>query len=290
MNNKIIWTKHGQMLVNTKDLVVSRSLLEYGEYFESEVSLFEQLVKPSQIVVDVGANIGAHTVALARLVGPTGAVVAIEPQRITHQILCANVAINNLPNVTTFELGAGETQQSLKSYEMDYEKEQNFGGYELRSTGTTNIQVFPLDLLLGANPISFIKIDVEGMELEVLKGATNVINLCRPVLYVENDREENSEELLNLLYKLNYRVYWSLTRFFNPDNFLKNQTQIHTEAFFKLESGKLVINGFAINLLCVPKELNYQIELPEVTNSKEHPCKTPELLAPGLPVLDFPAR
>ncbi len=61
--------RYGQMLYNLNDQYIGRSLDLYGEFSEGEVDLFRQIVKPGQIVVEVGANLGAHTVFLARQVG-----------------------------------------------------------------------------------------------------------------------------------------------------------------------------------------------------------------------------
>ena len=77
------------MLFLPSDLYVGRSLELYGESSEFEGELFAQLCRPGQIVVEVGAHIGSHTIHLAKLVGPAGTVYAFEPQRIIFQIMCA---------------------------------------------------------------------------------------------------------------------------------------------------------------------------------------------------------
>lgn len=75
---KRINAKHGTFLIPPKDIYIGRSLEVYGEWCEGEVALFAQLLKPGATVVEVGANIGSHTVPIARAVGPTGMVFAIE--------------------------------------------------------------------------------------------------------------------------------------------------------------------------------------------------------------------
>ena len=87
------------MLYNFHDLYIGRSLDLYGEYSEGEIDLFGQIVQPGQVVVEVGANIGAHTVFLAHRSGPAARVLAFEPQRIVFQTLCANLALNSITNV-----------------------------------------------------------------------------------------------------------------------------------------------------------------------------------------------
>ena len=83
--------RHGPMLYSTKDIYICRSLDLYGEFSEGEVHFFGQVLQPGMVAIDVGANIGCFTVFMAKRVGPGGAVIALEPQRIIHQMLCANV-------------------------------------------------------------------------------------------------------------------------------------------------------------------------------------------------------
>jgi hypothetical protein len=67
-----------------------------------------------------------------------------------------------------------------------------------------------------------LKIDVEGMELRVLMGATGLIAAHKPMLYVENHRPQNSEALVAFIHSLGYRLYWHKPPLYNPDNFLRN--------------------------------------------------------------------
>ena len=91
--------RDGLMLYNSSDTNIGRSLDLYGEYSYGEADLFARLLRAGMVAIDVGANIGCHTVTMARLVGPQGAVIAFEPQRIVYQNLCANIALNALANV-----------------------------------------------------------------------------------------------------------------------------------------------------------------------------------------------
>src|SRR5215204_3016879 len=82
--------RHGRMMYNVNDQYIGRSLDLYGEYSEGEVDLFRQVLRPGDLALDVGANIGVHTVPMARLVGERGAVFAFEAQRTAYQTLCGN--------------------------------------------------------------------------------------------------------------------------------------------------------------------------------------------------------
>lgn len=123
--------RYGQMVFNVNDQYVGRSLDLYGEYSEGEVALFRQVVRPGDIDVDVGANIGTHTVAFARLTGPTGAVVAFEPQRVVFQTLCANLALNSITNVIAQQATLGAEPVHIVVPNIDYGKANNFGGVAL---------------------------------------------------------------------------------------------------------------------------------------------------------------
>src|SRR5216684_8160846 len=125
--------REGAMLYNMNDKFIGRALDTYGEISRGEVDLFRQVVHPSMTAVEVGANIGVHTIPLARLVGPHGRLVAFEPQRIVFQMLCANVALNALGNVMAHQSAVGREIGSIVVPLVDYSRPGNFGGVSLGS-------------------------------------------------------------------------------------------------------------------------------------------------------------
>jgi len=171
------------------------------------------------LVVDVGANIGAHTVFFAKTVGPEGRVLAVEPQRILYQILCANLALNLIGNTFVRQAGLGSAPGSIQVPPINYAGSFNFGGVSLGNfTEGEQVPVITLDSL--ALPACHVlKIDVEGMESEVLQGGRDTLARHRPLLYVENDRPEKSAALIALLFELDYRLFWHLPPLFHADNF-----------------------------------------------------------------------
>jgi FkbM family methyltransferase len=211
--------RHGAMMYLPADLFVGRSLDLYGEFSEGEVALFAQIVKPGMFVVDVGANIGAHTVFFAKAVGPGGRVVAIEPQRILYQILCGNLALNAIGNTFAQHAGLGSAPGSILVPPLNYAASHNFGGLALGEfTDGEQVLVTTLDAL-ALPACHLLKIDVEGMEAQVLQGARQTLARHRPILYVENDRSEKSAALIALLFELGYRLFWHLPPLFHADNF-----------------------------------------------------------------------
>lgn len=239
--NQLVQTRYGPMLYNRNDQYVGGSLAAYGEFSHGETLMFEQLVGLGQVVVEAGANIGAHTVHLAQLVGEHGAVYAFEPQRLVFQALCANVALNQLVNVLTRQQGLGREAGEMVLPNVDPRVENNFGGLSLlQSVQGEKVAIVTIDSML-LSRCDLIKVDVEGMEEDVIIGAINTITKFRPTLYLENDRAEKSASLIRLLQSLNYRIWWHLSSLFNPNNFAKNSTNIF---------GGIV----SINILCQPSE------------------------------------
>src|SRR5437762_66853 len=118
---------HGLMLYNVHDLFVGRSLELYGEYSEMEIEAFQQIVRPGDIVLEVGANLGAHTLWFARAVGPRGSVMAFEPQRILFQTLCANMALNSITNAHCWQVAVGAEEGYLHVPLLDHNQDNNFG-------------------------------------------------------------------------------------------------------------------------------------------------------------------
>lgn len=247
--------RHGTFLYNINDIYIGRSLDLYGELSESETAIFAQVLKPGMTAIDAGANIGCHTVFMAQAVGEAGAVLAFEPQRQVFQMLCANVALNGLGNVHTWQAALGPEAGSIVVPSVRYDRQGNFGGVALGSHARgEKVPVMTLDAL-PLRSCHFIKIDVEGMEREVLAGGGKMIGRFRPLLYVENDRKEKSQALIEALFALDYRLFWHFPPLFNPGNFFGNPENVF---------GRIVSR----NMLCLPKERPVQaINLPEITDA-----------------------
>lgn len=221
--NRLTRTRHGPMIYNRHDRYIGRSLERYGEFSEGECDLFRQLIRPGQWVVEAGANVGAHTVVLSRLVGPRGRVVAFEPQRVVFQILCGNLALNECLNVDARQLALADQPGRLHLPPLDYHRENNFGGVELTDQPAGEaVQAATLDSLQ-LPACHFLKADVEGMELNVLRGGEQTLRQHRPLLYVENDRPSHSAAIIQFLQSLEYQLYWHLPTLFQAGNYYRNQ-------------------------------------------------------------------
>ncbi|HMR32114.1 MAG TPA: FkbM family methyltransferase [Geminicoccaceae bacterium] len=231
--------RHGLFLINPQDIYIGRSLSVYGEYSEYEIQALISLVQPGAWIVEAGANIGADTVPLARHIGPKGRLLAFEPQRIVHQLLCANLALNGVFNVAARWMACGSGPGELVVPPLDYTKEDNFGGIQLAESGPgERVSVAAVDSF-DLQRCDLIKADVEGMEFAVLQGSIATIRRHWPRLYIENNGRGDSPALIDFLMQLGYRLYWHLPPLFNPNNFASNPDNI----FGKIQSSNMVCVG-----------------------------------------------
>lgn len=234
--NVLTATRHGIMVANRWDRYVGASLIEYGEFSPGEVATLRRYLPPGATVLDIGANVGALTVPLAQHVGPNGAVFAFEPQRICYQALCANVALASLTNVVALNAAVGATEGTITVPYRDPATADNFGAVELGKPGQP-VDVLRLDDMPKA---ALVKIDVEGMEPDVLKGGAAYLAEHRPVLYLESDRTERRAELYALLEAAGYDCWWDKPPLYVPDNFRGNTVNLWPGILSE-------------NLLCIPR-------------------------------------
>jgi FkbM family methyltransferase len=229
-------------------MYIGRSIQKYGEFSELEVKLFEQVCKKDFVVVEVGANIGTHTMALSQMVGLGGRVYAFEPQRIVFQTLCANMALNSITNVETFQMALSCENGSILIPDLAYDKEGNFGGIEIQKFRHGRaVPKVKLDDFLKLNRLDFLKIDVEGMEKDVLDGAQKSIKKLKPIMYIENDRKEKSKALIQKIRDLGYKIYAHNPALYNQDNFFKDSENIFSNIVSK-------------NLLCIHRDKEVVVE------------------------------
>jgi FkbM family methyltransferase len=218
----MVSTLYGNMRVIESDRVVSRSLCVYGEWASDELALLRSLVRAGACVLDVGAFIGTHTLALSKFAGPAGKVYAFEPRREIYAVLAENIAVNGCSNVTALNMGLGEAPRSLKLPAVDLSASDNFGGLALvegpGNPTSYEVQVSTIDDL-DIGKMDLIKLDVEGMERQVLDGAARSILRHRPVIFAECNSIECGAELLEFCREHRYSVFAFLASAFNPDNF-----------------------------------------------------------------------
>ena len=253
--------RHGRFRFGRHDAIIGASLAAYGEYSEIELRLLLQLFKPGATVVEAGANIGAHTVPIARRLGPSGRLIVYEPQPVICDVLRDNLALNGIGNVEVRAVALGATEGDAWIAVPDYAVPGNFGAAGLVAAGNGHrVPRVRLDDEVGARKVHLLKIDVEGAECEVLDGAASLIARDRPLIYVENDRVERSAALIRRLFDLDYRACWDMPPLYNPDNHFGNADN----RFEGIVS---------VNMLCLPRERRVGELACEVTDPDFHPMR-----------------
>lgn len=249
--------RHGLFTFFADDEYVGRSLAAYGEYSEGEVFTFRKLLRPGDCAVDVGANIGALAIPMARIVGPEGRVFAIEAQPENAALLRENIKQNDLLNVAVVEVAAGDPisgPHAVNVPPLAGLGHKNYGRVEVAPLAHKEalafvVPVVALDKIIPAGQaVRLIKIDVEGFEAEVLRGAIETIARCRPFLYVENDRAEKSSELIGLLLDLGYRIWKHHPLLYQPDNFASNPTIVWPN------------NIMSLNVFCADEAMTVEVD------------------------------
>lgn len=206
--------------------VQSVTELTTREANREEFEAFSKLISPGDLVFDIGANVGRHSVFFSHLVGTTGQVMAFEPVPATFQFLQETLVINHCHNVHTFCVGmldyAGRNHMhcfpiAFNSWNSFGEPIMQYKSQVLRPAESITVECDILDYFCQEHDIEkidFVKIDVEGFEKQVLRGAHNMLS-ARNIRFLsfevsqatlEGSRVE-SKEIFQLLDDYGYRVY-----------------------------------------------------------------------------------
>lgn len=131
-----------------------------------------RLARPGMTVLDVGANLGLYSLLLSRLVGPSGRVVAFEPDPSLHALLCENCAANGAQNVAPHRLALGSAPERMVLSRLTLNSGDNHLGSDAEATfrRPVEVEVASLDTLMPGLRPDLVKVDVQGWELKVLRG------------------------------------------------------------------------------------------------------------------------
>lgn len=192
-NFTVIESNYGRFVVNRHCAFQAEALIKTGRtHIEPELQNMLKLIATLPkgcVVVDAGANIGLVSIPIAQAIRERGGVVhAFEVQRMMFYALCGAAALNDLENLHVHHRGVGAARSVLKVRQVDYGVAQDFGMVSLvEQTGFTNyenVEIVALDEL-GLPRLDFLKIDVEGMEIDVLKGGRRTIQTHTPWIWIE---------------------------------------------------------------------------------------------------------
>lgn len=211
-----ISTRYGfDIVITTANDSIDHDLLVQGTYEAGTLNIIGKCLRKGDIFLDIGANIGLMSLLGAVRVEDAGIVYAFEPEPDTFKLLKHNIAINHGRNIRAMNCGLGATQGIEQIYRNCYGN-RGMASFIERGVGAvkgTQVPVWPLDTFLAENDISAVrmmKIDVEGWELEVLKGAQRLLSQPEaPILCVEyNSKVPGYKEMYELIMTINaYRAF-----------------------------------------------------------------------------------
>ena len=201
MHGFLITGDYIQMMIFTRKALYEIDLLE---------NVKKRIIKPNLVIVDIGANIGNHSIYFSKSCSAKR-VYSFEPIQSTFDVLCKNLELNRCENVEAYNIALGEKETlcSIKNADPN-----NIGGTQLEPDEKGSIITKDLDSF-SLKEVSLIKIDVEGMEYDVLMGAKKTINTNRPYILIEI-WPDNYTKVSHLLELYGYSLGFALPN----DNYL----------------------------------------------------------------------
>jgi FkbM family methyltransferase len=208
---------YGKFIVNRNCTYQAEALIKTGvPHIQPELNNMFAIVSTlpeNCVILDAGANIGLVSVPLSQLVKEkNGSVYAFEVQKMLYYALCGTIALNELDNLHIFNYGLGSEEKILKVPVPDYSNAEDYGEVSLVMPNVLNrynvfqdIEIYKIDQL-ELERLDFLKIDVEGMEIDVLQGGRKTIETYRPWCWIEYTHTDK-QALKSQFAGLNYIIY-----------------------------------------------------------------------------------
>jgi FkbM family methyltransferase len=263
--------RYGVFRFPKNDEFAGRSLREYGEWAQQELSLILSLLQEDHVAIDGGAFVGTHSIPMARYVGSGGLVHAFEPNQVVYPLLLENLHNNGVTNVAAHPFALSHSPGVMYQQGFSDGTFVNWGHNqpsrspeEDDSEAVTAIQLDNLQL----ERCDLIKLDLEGMEPHALIGACATIQKHHPVLYVECTSVENGWIIMNVLRPHGYQFWLHRTEAFQPDNFNHSALDLFEKAV-------------ETSLVCIPSERHESVPKLLLFQESLYPVSTLDDLALG---------
>jgi FkbM family methyltransferase len=164
---------------------VARLTFYFGYHEGATFHFMRRFLQPGMTYFDVGANIGFYSIFAAKRVGPSGHVVAFEPQQDTFQRMLENISLNNLHNIQPYNIAIANKTGILSLHRLDDSSKSFTSESDATSDSSDTVESTTLDHLFHQNKIAkpdYVKIDVEGFELNVLLGMKEILQNSPPTI------------------------------------------------------------------------------------------------------------
>lgn len=209
-----------KMILNLNDVGISRELAIYGVHESQSTKEVKNIITPGMKILEVGANIGYYALLETRLAGPTGHLYAMEPSPFNFELLERNLKLNGLKNYDLYNTAAGATIGTAKFLLSGRSNLSTFIEREDLTGEEVDVNVTTLDEFMKDKKVDFIRMDVEGYEGEILKGAEKVLSEGnRPkYFFIEihsellHKKKSSAKDIVEYLGKFGYEVKKSFWR------------------------------------------------------------------------------
>ena len=205
-----------RMFLPTRWRGVEKLIFVFRENYEAELAFLERALSPGKTFVDVGANLGIYALVASKIVGSSGRVIAFEPSQQSLFVLNENVAMNDLTNVQIYPTAISEKAGRAFLYHGPVPAQNSLGRDPRQPPDGEEVMTQTLDNALSeasVERVDVIKMDVEGAEELVVRGANKVVTAYRPTIIFEINEEASARLGLSprgawdLLQRLGYKFF-----------------------------------------------------------------------------------
>lgn len=220
--------RHGQFLLPKRDAYIGKSMIHYGEWVEGLNAVFAALFPAGGIAMEIGACFGAHTLALARLAGHEGRVIAIEQSNKMVNLIHANLALNGVENVSVIHGKVSTQPGSVQVAEPAFHMDGNFGMLSLLKTPDPSKPSTPVvHLTPFLTPrLDLMFVDTPGEVSDVLESVKRLVLARKPAMVLNADNAVDTARALTCLSSMGYHAWRYACGFFNKDNFFNKAENV----------------------------------------------------------------
>lgn len=206
-----------RFIIENPEDEIQRYLISGKFYEENELKFIKSISKEGWNIIDVGANVGNHTIFFQKFLNPKN-IWVFEPNADSYKILLQNIALNYCHNVNVDYINLALGNKNAK-YSIIHFEQNNLGATTLGENSNGTIECVTGDSIFKNKIVDFIKIDVEGMELEVLYGFVETILKNKPIIYVEI-LNSNFDKFLNFVESIDYKITHQFRMYNHNANYL----------------------------------------------------------------------
>ena len=194
---------------------IQENIYFVSDYEHAELRFIKNQLQHDDVFVDIGANIGVHSLIASQILKEHGKVISFEASKKNYLRLQEHIELNNAQNITAHHVAIAESEKEITLFYNEQEANKGMvSAYGKKDALQETIKAVPLDSLLSETKIDFIKIDIEGGEYDALRGMKNILQNQQPILLIELEEDiiaktnYEIEDILNFLSALQYKKYY----------------------------------------------------------------------------------